>query len=178
MVGWGWPPCCSSRGLPPLSARGVEQQELAETITIRCSKRGRKWKNDARAVEKQLAPRPVTINPDEGLMNPTRGSRPDFGGPLSEMVHVLNEDRKVAMEDAASAPALDDRSGGRGGGNPTPGRPGLSTTMDAASCTQHAVGLTRRAAAVGSLIASRAGFALSVPAAWMSRLRPGEGRAA
>ena len=105
MVGWGLAAVLLiGAAFLLVRSRGVEQQELAETITIRCSETGKEWKMTRGAVEKQLMMRPYPINPDEGLTNPDTGKPTGF--PVDhwkEMVHVLNEDRKVAMEDAASS---------------------------------------------------------------------------
>ncbi|HNB58723.1 MAG TPA: hypothetical protein PK308_00320 [Phycisphaerales bacterium] len=107
MVGWGLAAVLLiGAAFLLVRSRGVEQQELAETITIRCSETGKEWKMTRGAVEKQLMMRPYPINPDEGLTNPDTGKPTGF--PVDhwkEMVHVLNEDRKVAMEDAASSAA-------------------------------------------------------------------------
>ena len=107
MVGWGLAAVLLiGAAFLLVRSRGVEQQELAETITIRCAETGKEWKMTRGAVEKQLMMRPYPINPDEGLTNPDTGKPTGF--PVDhwkEMVHVLNEDRKVAMEDAASSAA-------------------------------------------------------------------------
>ncbi|HPO92846.1 MAG TPA: hypothetical protein PL072_05170 [Phycisphaerales bacterium] len=107
MVGWGLAALLLiGAAFLLVRSRGVEQQELAETITIRCSETGKEWKMTRGAVEKQLMMRPYPINPDEGLTNPDTGKPTGF--PVDhwkEMVHILNEDRKAAMEDAASSAA-------------------------------------------------------------------------